>query len=779
LQRTADQKTDSTVFRPAKLAEIDASITAAISNRAAPGVVLWLEHAGSSYHRAYGQRSVLPVPEVMTGDTIFDAASLTKVLATTPALMRLVERGQIRIDEPVARYLPEFTGEGRDAITLRHLLTHTSGLRPGIPLRPDWTGYEAGISRALAERPQAAPETRFVYSDVNFILLGEIIRRVSGHSLDEFCAGEIYIPAGMTNTGFRPNPGLRRQIAPTTLSEGEYLRGIVHDPTARRMGGVAGHAGLFTTAADAARFARMMLAEGRSGEERIFDPETVRLMVSVQTPGTQTRARRGLGWDIDSPYAGPRGEHFPVGSYGHTGWTGTSLWIDPFSRTFLVLMSNRNHPTEDGSVIALRREIGTLAAEAVSDFNFAGVPGALPRQQTAARERRAPASAGGGGEAVGKTGTRGVRNGIDVLKQQGFAPLRNLKVGLITNHTGTDRERNPTIDLLHNAPEVDLKVLFSPEHGIRGNLDESVPDQIDERTGLRVLSLYGETREPTPEQLKDLDALVFDIQDIGCRFYTYISTMGLCLHAAARHGLSFFVLDRVNPINGRDVEGPVYLGTKSHFVAFHQLPLRHGMTVGELARMFNAERNWQAKLTVVPMEGWERGAWFDETGLPWINTSPNMRNPKQAILYPGVGLLESAVSVGRGTDTPFEVIGAPYVNDGRLASELNAAELPGIRFVPIRFTPRANVFKDRECQGVYLMLTDRDACSVVDVGITMALTLQRLYPGQFAIDKMQHLLRHEPTLEAIRDGKSLTETKALWATELGEFMARRGPFLLY
>jgi uncharacterized protein YbbC (DUF1343 family) len=645
-------------------------------------------------------------------------------------------------------------------------LTHTSGLRPGIPLRPAWEGYEAGIDRALAEAPTVPPDRRFRYSDVNFLLLGEVVRQVTGMALDAFCATNLYAPLAMTNTGFRPPATATARTAPTTQENGTFLRGVVHDPTARKMGGVAGHAGLFTTTAEVAQFARMMLGEGRLGAVRIFRPETVRLMTTVQTPPSLAEARRGLGWDIDSPYAGPRGEHFPVGSYGHSGWTGTSLWLDPFSRTFVILMSNRNHPTEDGNVLALRRQVGTLAAEAVEGFNLAGVPGALPRQAPAAK----PAAAPGAGE---------VRNGIDVLVAQGFAPLRRKKVGLITNHTGMDRERRSTIDLLKQAPEVELRALFSPEHGIRGQLDEKVADGVDARTGLPIYSLYGETREPQAGQLAGLDALVFDIQDIGCRFYTYIATMGLCLEAAARHGLEFVVLDRVNPINGTEIEGPVHDGATNHFVAFHSIPLRHGMTAGELARMFNEERGWKARLSVVPLEGWRRGQWLDETGLPWVNTSPNMRSLKQAILYPGVGLLESAVSVGRGTDTPFELVGAPYAHDGRLAAELNRAGLPGIRFVPVRFTPKASTFKDEECGGVYLMLNDREACPVVDVGIVLARTFQRLHPQDFALNRLTPLLRHSPTLEAIRAGRTLTEIKALWAGDLGEFQARRASFLLY
>ncbi|PYM14193.1 MAG: hypothetical protein DME18_07310, partial [Verrucomicrobia bacterium] len=358
-----------------------------------------------------------------------------------------------------------------------------------------------------------------------------------------------------------------------------------------------------------------------------------------------------------------------------------------------------------------------------------------------------------------------VLNGIDVLARQGFAALKGLRLGLITNHTGHDRGRNPTIDLLHSAEGVRLRALFSPEHGIRGALDEKVGDSVDEKTGLPVYSLYGARRAPEEEQLKDLDALVFDIQDVGCRFYTYIATLGNCLEAAGKTGLKFFVLDRVNPINGLGVEGPVYRG-ESSFTAFHSIPLRTGMTVGELAKMFNIERGFNASLTVIPMEGWARELWFDQTELPWTNPSPNMRNPTEAILYPGVGLLESAVSVGRGTDTPFEVAGAPYVDDTKLATELNHAALAGVRFVPIRFTPTASVFKDKPCGGVCLMITDRDALDAVDVGIALALALQRLYPKDFALDKVQHLLQHPPTLDAIKAGKTLAEIKRLWESDL-------------
>jgi CubicO group peptidase (beta-lactamase class C family) len=580
-------------FYPKKLAEIDAAITTAISSNKLPGAVLWIEHNGKKYEHAYGHRSVDPV-ESMDFATVFDMASLTKVLATTPSIMRLYEQGKIEIDAPVSQYLPEFNSPAQQTITIRHLMTHTSGLRPGIPGSPDWSGYDKGIQLATAEDPTTTPGTAFRYSDINFILLGEVVHRVSGRALDEFAESEIYKPLGMTATMFKPleHPA-HLPIAPTTREgeNGQFLKAIVHDPTSRRMGGVAGHAGLFSNAKDVAIFAEMFLNSGRTRDgKQIFKPETIALFTSVQSP-TNT-PRRGLGWDIDSPYAGPRGKVFPVGSYGHTGWTGTSLWIDPFSKSFVILLSNRNHPTEAGNVIGLRSLLGTLTAESIPDFNFAYVPEALERRP----DRPAALT------------SRAVLNGIDVLKREKFARFKGLRIGLITNHTGHDRDRNPTIDLLHNAEGVQLKALFSPEHGIRGALDENVSDSIDEKTGLPVYSLYGVRRTPDAEQLKDLDALVYDIQDIGCRFYTYTATMGNCLEAAAKAKLKFFVLDRLDPINGNSVEGP--LAEKFSFTAYHRIPVRYGMTIGELARMFNAERELKTDLQVVQIQGWSRDVLF-------------------------------------------------------------------------------------------------------------------------------------------------------------------------
>lgn len=754
-------------FRPEVVQEMEAAIQQAIRDGECPGAVVWLEREGVVYRQALGDRARTPTREPMTEETVFDLASLTKAVACAPAVMVLAERGKLKLDDPVGRHVPEFAAHGKEAVTIRHLLLHTSGLRPGIDPKGPWEGWDGAVTAACREKLVTAPGSAFRYSDINFIVLGEVVRRVSGRPLQEFVQEELFAPLKMRDTGYLPPVAERARIAPTEVVNGQALRGVVHDPTARRMGGVAGHAGLFSTASDLARFARMLLNGGELDGVRVMKPETVRLMTSVQSPPALA-ARRGLGWDIDSAYSGPRGERFPIGSYGHTGWTGTSLWIDPFSRTFLILLANRNHPSEKGSVTALRRRLGTLAAEAVVGFDFSSVKGALPPR---------PAARGDASKAGVPSGA-GVLNGIDVLVRDRFALLAGRRVGLITNHTGHDRSRNATIDLFRRAEGLELKALFSPEHGIRGNLDERLGDSVDAATGLPVFSLYGAALKPSPEQLAGLDTLVFDIQDIGCRFYTYAATMALAMEAAAAAGLKFVVLDRVNPIGGVAFDGPL-LGADPTFVGYHAVPVQHGLTVGELAALFKAERLPEVDLTIVRVENWRRDMFLDETGLPWTNPSPNMRSLEAAILYPGLGLLESAVSVGRGTDSPFQVVGAPYVDDVELAAVLNGAGLAGVRFLAVRFTPTASIHAGQACGGVRVLLLDRRACRSVEVGLTMARVLYRLYPQDFDPGKMAHLLLDPPTLQAVREDRDLGFLRGLWAAGQVKFAERRAAYLLY
>ena len=694
------------------------------------------------YTKVYGNRSLEPVKERMTRDTIFDAASLTKVVATAPSIWLLIERGKVELDAPLNRYIAEARGD----ITIRHLLTHTSGLRPDLDLGPKWSGYDTGIALAVKEEPLNRPGYVFRYSDINYELLGEVVRRVSGQSLDVFAKREIFDPLGMRDTGFHPK--VSKRIAPTEYADGVMLRGVVHDPTARRMGGVAGHAGLFTTAADLAKFARMILRGGAP----ILKRATVTAMTSVQTP-PNVLVRRAGGFDVDSGYSRPRGTLFPLGSYGHTGFTGTILWINPQSKTFYVFLSNRVHPNGKGMVTALQVALGTLSAKAARVKKHDLLP---PRP---------------GGEVGWITHGDDVGNGIDTLIAERFGPLRGMKIGVITNHTGIDRSGNPTIDLLRSAPGVDVRAIFSPEHGLFGTADENIGDLRDPVRGLPVYSLYGATRKPSPEQLAGLDALVFDIQDVGVRFYTYIATMQKAMEAAAEAKIKFIVLDRVNPIDGVDIEGPLLQGPED-FIAWHDIPIRHGMTAGELARMFRDERHIDVQLTVVPLRRWKRAQWQDDAGLPWINTSPNLRSLTEAALYPGIGILETSISVGRGTDTPFELVGAPYIETARFVRELNTFKLPGVRFEHVQFTPNASVFANQKCGGARLIVTDRNALKPVTLGAAIAVALRRLYPDQFKLDG--RLLRDPRSEEMIRDGRVPD-----WSDDERAFRERRAKHLLY
>lgn len=377
----------------------------------------------------------------------------------------------------------------------------------------------------------------------------------------------------------------------------------------------------------------------------------------------------------------------------------------------------------------------------------------------------------------------GVYCGIDVLNREGYAQLAGRRVAIVTNHTGLDRRGRHIVDLLHGSPMVEVVKLFSPEHGLYGELDESVGHSVHPQTGLRVYSLYGETRKPTSEMLAGVDTIVFDIQDIGTRFYTYISTMGLCMQAAAEqdHPVRVVVLDRPNPINGLDVAGPVSDAKYRGFTAFRALPLRHGMTVGELARLFNEASGIGCDLEVVPMEGWRRSMWFDETGLRWVNPSPNMRNLTQATLYPGIALMESGrmISCGRGTDQPFEMFGAPFIDGRELAAALNRRAIPGLRFVPVEFTPTVRHYKDQRCGGVYVLVTDRQSLEPVSAGMAIVWEVERLYPEAYREDTVANMIQDDAAMAELKRTEDPSTIPGVWQAELAEFMKLRSRYLMY
>ncbi|MBA3765507.1 MAG: DUF1343 domain-containing protein, partial [Acidobacteria bacterium] len=584
-----------------------------------------------------------------------------------------------------------------------------------------------------------------------------------------------------TRRGVLSNPGGRGPDA-ADAGGSRMLRGEVHDPTANRMGGVAGHAGLFSTADDLAIYCRMILNGGEYKGARILSPMGVAAMTKPRAI-TEEGAARGLGWDMTSSFSANRGDLFPLGSFGHTGFTGTSLWIDPVSETFVVFLSNRVHPEGKGDVTSLRGRIASIVASSVIDTT---VESARTSEERFASEallsaaRLASTNKAMSASLTDPPVDAEVLTGIDVLERDGFKQLAGMRVGLVTNHTGRDRRGRQTMDVLRHAPGVRLVALFSPEHGIRGASDAKVPDSKDEQTGLPIYSLYGESRRPKPEQLKDLDALIFDIQEIGTRFYTYISTLGYVMEEAARARLPVFVLDRPNPLNAVEVEGPIADAEKLSFTAYHRIPVRHGMTVGELARLFNEERKINCDLRVVKMENYRRAMWYDSTNLVWVNPSPNMRSLTEALLYPGVGLLETTnLSVGRGTDTPFEVTGAPWLDGQRLAAFLNSRQIAGVRFVPVRFMPNASVFKGEACDGINIIITDRARFRPVLTGLEIALALRRLFPNEWQVDDYARLLANADTLERIKRADSTEEIIRSWTPALDEFRPLRARSLLY
>ena len=372
-------------------------------------------------------------------------------------------------------------------------------------------------------------------------------------------------------------------------------------------------------------------------------------------------------------------------------------------------------------------------------------------------------------------------NGIDVLARDGFKLLAGRRIGLVTNHTGRAANGASTIDVLHKAPGVQLMSLFSPEHGIRGVLDDNVASSKDERTGLMIHSLYGETRRPTDAMLAGIDTLVFDVQDVGVRFYTYTATMAYVMEEAAKRGLQVVVLDRPNPINGWQIEGPASEEPVGTFISYlPSMPVRHGMTLGELARLFNDERKIGAKLTVVNAENWRRDDWFDQTGLSWINPSPNMRNLNQATLYPGVGAIEySNVSVGRGTDQPFEQIGAPWIDGRALAAALNGRGLPGIRFYPVAFTPTSSKYAKEACQGVFMVITNRAALQPVRVGLELAAALWRLHGDRYQMETTGRLLGSRQALERVKAGEDPAAVAAGWSAAEARWRQLRAKYLIY
>jgi uncharacterized protein YbbC (DUF1343 family)/CubicO group peptidase (beta-lactamase class C family) len=714
---------------------------------------------GIAYLQSFGNRQVKPTVIPMTNDTVFDLASLTKPLATGLSIMQLVDSGQVRLRDPVRLYLPDFGRNGKESVTILQLLTHQGGLIPDNAL----SDYEDGPDQAwknIYDLPLSTPAgTQFKYTDVGFLVLGKVVEEVTGKSLDEYTQQNIYSPLQLASTGFTPSDEVAMRAAATETRDGRWIVGEVHDPRAYQLEGVAGHAGLFSSAEDLAVLCRMMLNQGMWDGQRVLSPSAIRRMSAPERlPKNQIR---GLGWDKLSAYSSNRGEYFSAEAFGHGGFTGTSLWVDPELDLFVIFLSNRLHPDGKGSVNRLAGAIGTIAAAALEEISEDADATLFP--------------------ASNPKHTNRVKTGADALVESQFAAIAGKKVGLITNHTGRTTNGQSLVMQFAQAPNVELAAIFSPEHGFKGQLDQAqIDDGIDPESGCKIYSLYGESRKPTEAMLKDLDVLIFDIQDIGTRFYTYISTMGLAMEAASEHNLEFMVLDRPNPLGGIEVAGPVLDLGKESFVGFHPISVQHGMTVGELALMFREELQLSLQLEIIPCQDWEDRRSLEKTGLPWVPPSPNMRRFNAARLYPGIGLLEMTnLSVGRGTDTPFEWIGAPWIDGVALAEHLNHAALPGVAFIPVRFTPASSKYQEVECQGVSFVITQNERFNSLKLGWAVATALRDLYPNDWETKNYARLLGDSLVYEAFQAGKTAEEIETSYQQELAEFQTRRQRHLLY
>jgi uncharacterized protein YbbC (DUF1343 family)/CubicO group peptidase (beta-lactamase class C family) len=796
-----------------------------------------------------------------------------------------------------------------------------------------------GMRRALASPLTTVPGTHFEYSDINYITLGALVEKLSGQREDDYVTEHIYKPLGMRSTyhaldricdwgirlggnvlpGVYPPPKTADVLGdPLKPSEGfatipcsnggtnpwwvsnaydtaptqhdnegtpdtnpdfdHLLRGTVHDPTTRRMGGVAGQAGVFSTAEDVSKFAQALL------DKLLYDKgpfplkqSTLKLMTTPEQPPTALPnatiftpdgkpttgvALRGFGWDINSAYSRPRGEVFPIGSFGHTGFTGTSLWMDPASDTYVVLLANSVHPRGNPPISPLRGEVATDVAKALvlgQQSSTSAPPSTTVILSEAKNPRISPE--------VPQTSAplRRTLTGIDVLEATNFAALKDLashhgghlRIGLLANQTGLDAQGRRTIDILRSAGSgIELVTLFSPEHGIFGAKDsEAIGQEVDPATGLKVISLYGpkdSDKRPKSEDLKDLDAVVIDLQDAGVRFYTYETVLGYFLESAAceaaqRHPLEIIVLDRPALIGGEAVQGPIS-NTAPSYINYMPEPIRNGMTLGELAQYMRSEhpgpcgagpraspasekpapaaeksvseidrdaseigRDFSPGitgaestgalapgiLTVIPMQNWHRTEFFDQTGVPWVNPSPNLRSVDEATLYPGLGMLDATnVSVGRGTATPFELFGAgatpatkdapahpPWFDGKAVAAYLTARHIPGVSFAATKFTVADDVnhypYHGQTIEGVRLTVTDRVALDSPELGIEILCALHHLYPTQFKLDKAAPLIANSETMAALARGDDPRAIAASWAPALAEFKARRAKYLLY
>ncbi|MEM6791783.1 MAG: exo-beta-N-acetylmuramidase NamZ domain-containing protein, partial [Myxococcota bacterium] len=702
--------------------QIDGAVAAAIRDGETPGaVVAVVRPGGIAWKGAYGDRQRRPARAPMAVTDRFDLASLTKPIVAAAAL-RLAEAGRLDLDATVATYRPSFAREHKPSVTVAQLIAHTAGLPPANALRD----YRGGRAEALA-RIDALPLRgvgRRTYSDVGYIVLGDVVARAAGSPLADALRTWALDPLGMGGARYGPVA----DAVPTERRGATWLRGVVHDPRAAALEGVAGHAGLFGRVDDLAAFVRMLLRRGLGPEDRFWSGATYARAVAPRPDGATLSFSR------------------PRGGIGHTGFTGTMFWVEPTGRLGVVLLTSRLHPDGRGDVTSLRQQLRRIVADA-----------------------------------AGPTVRTGADQWADAIGAGTPPPMAKGSLGIVTNHTGRTHDGRRLIDVLHRARGVRLHRIFTPEHGLGGGVEGHVTDGRDAVTGRPIVSLYGARNRPQPEQLRGIDTLVFDIQDVGVRFYTYITTLGYVLETAAAHDLRVVVLDRPNPLGLTRVDGPVLDDGLRSFIGYHALPVQYGMTVGELAGLFVAERGLDVDLHVVPVEGYRGGAW-PTTGLEWRPPSPNLPSWEATLLYPALGLVEATnVSVGRGTDAPFSQLGAPWLDAEALAVALRAEAPAGVRFSPTSFTPTRRRFAGQRCAGLRFEVTDPYALRPVRLGLALARALQQQSKGPSgwrAVPLRRHL-GDEKTYRGLVGGRDLHAMLEGWREDHDAFVRRRRPFLRY
>ncbi|MBI5091259.1 MAG: DUF1343 domain-containing protein [Candidatus Hydrogenedentes bacterium] len=719
--------------------DFDNALREAVTEAKCPGAVAYIGNRGTTYyHGAYGLRMRTPQERPAERDTIYDLASITKMMATNTAVQLLREDGKLDLDRPVADYLPIPAFKG---FTLRHVITHTAGLHPGRPYYKECSSVNEMLQRYAETGIERAPGLRRRYSDVDFMILGKVVEMAAHDSLDAFCKKRIYAPLGMDHTAFNPPKEWASKCAATEKCawRKRVIVGEVHDENAYAVGGVSGHAGLFSTAEDMAKYCRALLGG------KLLSKKTIAEMTQLgQVPFYPWQ---GLGWELDPWSSGEMGFLFSRGAFGHTGWTGTAFWMDRDTGLFAILLANTCHPSRDHRDTATLRR--TFYKAVVREF--------YPKVTT-------------------------THTGLDRLVRESFEPVRGKRLALLTNASAVDQQGRHILEVLKFENEATLHLLYSPEHGLKGQAEAGAKVK-EQSASVPVINLYGDRKQPTAAELAQVDLFVIDLQDVGSRYYTYLGTMKACLEACAQSGTPVLVLDRPNPVGGATLEGPVASRTDS-LVCAAPIPVRHGMTFGEAALFLAKHVLHEKKLnvTVSALDNWFPEFQFGACSLPWTPPSPNVPTAETALLYVGMCLFEGTnLNEGRGTETPFGLIGAPWLKAEAVIQRLSSDEREGWVLEPARYTPKSipgksenPMYRDRECHGIRIAVQDADAARAITLALALIVAIRALHPKDFEWKKSFDVLAGSPDLRArIERGDTAAEIVAGFEADLASYQKIR------